>query len=290
MRRYTYSFLRLVCRLNRLNYPRFIIQTKLPPIPKDFGIFQDIYGVKYADYPSGNDHVAKALFYFGAFDPWIVRTMKLLSGSGSIVCDVGANLGDTSLPLSRHVGNNGMVYCFEPLPENLKRLRNNISVNRYTNLSVCPFALTESRRPIIIEEISGQPGMAQIVPTPTAGRTFQVDGLSLDEWMESNNVRAIDVCKLDVQGHELNVMQGASRALQTKALHSVIFEHEGNVSTDEPIFSYFIANDYVIFRIENRLFTNVYSLMSSMPQARRTRDFVAVPRQSKLHCRLGERR
>lgn len=176
----TTHLLRAACSLNRLNYPRFIIQTKLPSVPDDYGPFRDVHGVTYSDYPAGNDHVTKALFWFGAFDPWVVRTMKLLSGEGAIVCDVGANLGDSALPLSRHVGSSGRVICFEPLPANVSRLDANILSNGFQNVTLAPIALTETVCSLRMETFDGQPGMAQITEVPNHGDTVEIRGLPYD--------------------------------------------------------------------------------------------------------------
>lgn len=270
------NIIRAICNLNRLNYPRFIIQTKLPEVPANYGTFRDIYGVKFAAYPPGNDHVTKALFWFGAFDPWVVRTMKRLSGTGSVVCDVGANLGDTALPLAEHVGPSGKVFCFEPLPDNVQCLRANIDANRFNQVVLCPLALTEVKCELDIEIIEGQPGMSQVANEQTVGQVVKVAGIPFDDWAAENKVENVAVCKIDVQGHELNVLAGMSRMIAEKRMQSFVFEHEGAVTPDEEIFQFFFKQGYNIYRIENRWFTNVYTRFGDSPRARRTRDFVAV--------------
>jgi len=286
MKRLTTNILRAVCGLNRLNYPRFIIQTKLPPVPSDHGSFKGDHGVVYAAYPAGNDHVTKALFWFGGFDPWVVRTMKLLSGKGEIVCDVGANLGDTALPLSRHVGLEGRVLCFEPLPANVERLSANIQANDFSNVTLVPVALTETTCEMEMEIFDGQPGMAQIAEGPPSGRTIKISGIPFDDWAEANGVGTISVCKIDVQGHELSVLHGMQHRISTRRIRSFVFEHEGAISTDDPVLAFLLANDYRIYRIENRWFTNAYARLEESPKARRTRDFVAVLVNDPLEERL----
>jgi FkbM family methyltransferase len=268
--------LRAICRLNRLNYPRFAIQTRLPDVPENYGPITDSHNVRYVDYPAGNDHVTKALFWFGGFDPWVVRTMRLLTKPGGTVCDVGANLGDTSLPLASRVGPNGKVFCFEPLPENITRLRANQSANGFSQVVICPFALTSSPCTLEIEIIEGQPGMSGVTNGQTAGKTVQVPGIPFDQWADENGVSTVDVCKIDVQGHELEVLEGMRESIKSKRITSFIIEHEGTVSNDEPVFAFLTRNGYSIYRIENRYFSNAYSLLEEPKRARRTRDFVAV--------------
>lgn len=270
------NLIRAFGRLNRLNYPRFAIQRRLPAVPVGYGAFKDIYGVKYTGYPSGNDHVTKAMFWFGAFDPWVVRTMKLLSGPGATVCDVGANLGDTSLPLADHVGPKGKVICFEPLPENISRLKANIDENGFSQVILCPMALTDKYTELQLEIVEGQPGMAQITDAPSASRIVSIKGIPFDDWAAENGIGEVAVCKIDVQGHELSVLGGMTRMIREKKMLAFVFEHEGKVDPSEEIFQFFIKNGYNVYRIENRWFTNVYAKLGETPRARRTFDFVAV--------------
>jgi FkbM family methyltransferase len=270
------NLMRACCRLNRLNYPRFAIQRRLPGVPDAYGAFKDIYDVRYTGYPPGHDHVTKAMFWFGAFDPWVVRTMKLLSGPGSTVCDVGANLGDTALPLANHVGPKGKVICFEPLPENIGRLEANIAANGFSQVILCPLALTDTHCELQLEIIEGQPGMTQIAHEGSEAKLVSITGIPFDDWAAENGIEEVAVCKIDVQGHELSVLAGMNRVISEGKMLSFIFEHEGAVDPSEDIFQFFIKNGYNIYRIENRWFTNVYARVGGNPRARRTFDFVAV--------------
>src|SRR3990172_6973241 len=61
---------------------------------------------------------------------------------GDVVYDIGANIGIFTLLASRRVGSSGHVYPFEPLPDNLIRLRTVIAVNHLENVTIAPYAVS----------------------------------------------------------------------------------------------------------------------------------------------------
>jgi hypothetical protein len=60
------------------------------------------------------------------------------------VYDLGANVGFYRLLASVLVGAHGHVFCFEPLPANVAVLKRHIEINRLTNCTVLPFAVSAS--------------------------------------------------------------------------------------------------------------------------------------------------
>src|SRR5258708_36598071 len=63
--------------------------------------------------------------------------MKRTIKSGMTVIDVGANIGYFSALASGLVGNTGQVHAFEPIPQNVSRLRQNLSAFRWARLYPC---------------------------------------------------------------------------------------------------------------------------------------------------------
>lgn len=63
--------------------------------------------------------------------------------AGDTVVDVGANIGSFTVSVSRRIGD-GRVYSFEPEAENLALLKKNLEVNTCGNVTVFPFALSDT--------------------------------------------------------------------------------------------------------------------------------------------------
>jgi FkbM family methyltransferase len=150
---------------------------------------------------------------------------------GMTVLDVGANVGELTILFSRFVGPRGRVYAFEPSGSTFERLRRvceaaapevsleNVAVGdrdgtatlydhgeRYSELN------SLADRPLHQHGIHTEP-VAESVPL-----------LRLDTFCEARGVERVDLLKVDVEGAELQVLQGARRLLSEKRVRCVIFE------------------------------------------------------------------
>ncbi len=131
---------------------------------------------------------------------------------GMTVYDVGAHAGFYTLAFSRLVGETGHVYAFEPLPENANNLLRHISLNRLCNVSVLPVSVSDR------DGISG----FEIAPSNSMGAISQNEALlriptvSLDNLISDHGLPEPDLIKMDVEGAESSVLEGARTLLGKK--------------------------------------------------------------------------
>lgn len=125
---------------------------------------------------------------------------------GMRIFDIGANAGFYTLAFSRLVGANGHVWAFEPLPENIRNLRRHVELNALRNVTVVDVA------------ISDRSGSAQFqrAPSNSMGRLAEQGGITvqtvtLDDFCEQTG--GPDLIKMDVEGAESVVLEGARRTL-----------------------------------------------------------------------------
>jgi FkbM family methyltransferase len=139
---------------------------------------------------------------------------------GMTVFDVGANVGLYSLLAARAVGPSGRVYGFEPTPETFKRLCDNIALNGFDWIIPQQAAVYSAagKQTLHIDNVSvtnslfGNPGA--VSPFAQGARTsLDVETITLDEFVERNQVASVGAIKIDVEGAELHVMQGANKLL-----------------------------------------------------------------------------
>ena len=152
---------------------------------------------------------------------------RCLSGKRGIAFDVGANVGAfTCLIASR----GHSVHSFEPIPETFCRLKNNVRSNgllgrcRLNCLAVgherglVTFHIQEdspatNRMAMSGERLSTKPMNEQVVAT-----------IDLDGYCQSQNVESIDFVKIDVEGMEPYVLQGARALLQERRIAAAMIE------------------------------------------------------------------
>ena len=91
----------------------------------------------------GKKGLALAVSHYDEYEESEAKIMEEKIKVGSIVVDVGANIGLHTLNMARIVGNTGQVFAFEPDPSNFKILRKNVKIN---NLSKYNFRRKSSRR------------------------------------------------------------------------------------------------------------------------------------------------
>lgn len=127
---------------------------------------------------------------------------------GSIVFDLGAHVGFHSLLASVLVGSQGKVYAFEPMPKNLSYLKEHIRINGITNITVIDAAVSDSSGIAYFQEnrCSFQGHLASV-------GNIEVKTVSLDEIISQGEIPNPDYIKIDVEGAELQVLNGAKNLL-----------------------------------------------------------------------------
>lgn len=123
---------------------------------------------------------------------------------GASVVDIGANIGYYALMFSHLVGRHGRIICIEPEPNNLIELVRNVESNKLENVEVFPVAVGNTK---------GSIGLSSGVSARVADRgdeEIRVDVLPLGEVIRE---RAVDFIKIDVEGFEGQVLDGAEDVL-----------------------------------------------------------------------------
>ena len=130
---------------------------------------------------------------------------------GDLVIDAGANIGVITGQLANKVGSDGRVHAFEPLPRNISRLERLGNDNGLTQVIVHPVALGAAAGSAELR-LSGVGGGAYASFTATwinEGR-LEVEVRTIDEELQG---LAPSFIKIDVEGFEYQVLQGASETL-----------------------------------------------------------------------------
>jgi FkbM family methyltransferase len=125
--------------------------------------------------------------------------------SRTVAFDIGANVGLYSLLLSRHCGT---VFSFEPWPRNIRYLVETMEINRIKNVIVVPCAVAKEC------ELRGFKAGLDCQTGQLSEKGAQpVATISCDSFVERFSVIP-SVIKIDVEGAEWHVLQGADRLLR----------------------------------------------------------------------------
>jgi len=193
---------------------------------------------------------------------WIFKKMNI---DDLLIFDVGANIGEETFHYHKAFPN-AIVYSFEPYPETAEKLKNTVG---HKNILVFQLGVAEDpgERKLNINTNSD---VNSFYKRPTNCRSyFPTDGeyideikvptVSLDQFVQDNDLAKINILKIDVEGGELAVLNGAHELLSHSKI-DVIFLEIGFVQRfeDEPyftqIFSFLRGFGYTVY--------NLYELVS----------------------------
>ncbi len=147
------------------------------------------------------------IYYSGAFEPATVETLRQFLRSGGVALDVGANIGYITLVLRDCVGPEGKVVSFEPLTQNYVRLRDNIALNRYENVTAVHAGLGDR---------AGRMSVSLHPACRLDGRSLPPENVAivtLDDYLAEYPIERLDLMKVDTDGAEEHVLRGAAKTL-----------------------------------------------------------------------------
>jgi FkbM family methyltransferase len=137
---------------------------------------------------------------------------------GSVVIDVGANLGEWTVPFARKVGPAGRVLAIEPAPRSAAALESTLAVNalRHAEIARCAIGdhdgIAQFAVPVVTSARTDT-GTARIGPACAGHEVLQVPLRSLDSLAAERDLARLDLIKIDVEGHERRVLDGAAAIL-----------------------------------------------------------------------------
>lgn len=136
---------------------------------------------------------------------------------GDVVLDVGGCWGDTALYFAELVGPAGKVYTFEFDPESLHVLRMNLSLNPHLaeRIEIVELAIWDRPGESLPYVPAGR--MTSLAADEEASDAPRVTTTTLDDFVAERSIRQIGFIKLDVEGAELNVIEGGWRTLRELA-------------------------------------------------------------------------
>ncbi len=145
----------------------------------------------------------------GTYEKDKLAQVVTLLPRGGVFYDVGAQAGYHTVLAAKRAGAVGAVYAFEPLPRNQSYLRRNLELNGIRNTTMVPAAVSDRDG-----ELCFDPGPGFMAGHLSEdGDGFRVKAVSLDYWQQTEQARTPDLVKIDVEGAELSVLQGARRLI-----------------------------------------------------------------------------
>jgi FkbM family methyltransferase len=201
-----------------------------------------------------------------AHDRVVLRAMQRLIRPGDVVLDVGAHVGEISVPAARLCGAQGKVYAFEPVEESCARFMENAALNGCENILLQRTAAGERTGTVTMNVFPaaysawsgrGEPVYANNGVPVAKSRRVEVPCTTLDEFCAAQGIARISFLKVDVEGYERDVFHGAERLLKERKIDSICFEIsqiplQGAGRTAREVFETLETAGYAAYRFEER--------------------------------------
>ena len=148
---------------------------------------------------------------------------------GMVFFDVGANYGSVSLHAGLKVGPSGQVHAFEPVPALVERLRAHVERNRLQEvIRIHPLALSNATGKNAIhcaDDGLNNQGLASLMSMNLPNfMTVKIDTITLDDFVRTQNLKRIDLIKVDIEGAEPLFLQGGKQILTSAAAPDLLME------------------------------------------------------------------
>jgi len=219
-----------------------------------------------------------SLFIFGSYQKDVLGTKHIKNTKNWVVFDVGANIGAMALYYANLALPQGHIYAFEPTDYAFEKLKKNVSLNPKlenimtlektfiseqekveSNLEVYSSWKVDQKGENTHPTHGGTAKMASFTPTTT-----------LDKYVDRNSIRQVDLIKIDTDGYELEVLQGAKEMIIRFRPH-ITFEvglyllDERGISFEQYI-QFFSKLNYSLISLKSGKIVDSLSYRKQIPQ------------------------
>jgi FkbM family methyltransferase len=209
------------------------------------------FKIKHYGYEIENE-----IFWAGLTNGWEKESIKLwmkLCETSEIIFDIGANTGVYSL-IAKTVNPNAKVYAFEPVSRVFAKLKENIALNNFDIIPIQKAVSNTDGTAIIYDTYSEHIYSVTVNKNLCSPETkvieTQIDTVTLNSFIRQNNIKKVDLMKIDVETHEPEVLQGFSYYLfQFKP--TMLIEILNN-EVGEKVNNIIQGLDYLYFNIDEK--------------------------------------
>ncbi|MEP6021546.1 MAG: FkbM family methyltransferase [Paracoccaceae bacterium] len=227
--------------------------------------------------PAG-DYVGRSMRFVGDLDPKVSWVVDRVLNSGDIALDIGSNLGLVSLRMAARVGPSGQVHAFDPQPRMQAYFRRTLDLNPDLPITLHPIGLGPESTTLELAiplNNSGSASLSTQFENLPGTETVQVPVEPLDNYAQTAGITQVKMIKMDVEGFEAQVLQGAHTFLgQTRPAVILLEENAPDPETGlSPALELLQARDYTLYTLPRALWS---VRLATLSEHATTHDYVAV--------------
>lgn len=196
-------------------------------------------------------YIGRSLIEYGEFSEGECTLLTRILRPGSIAIEAGANMGAMTVPMAKQVGDNGLIYAFEPQMSVFQQLCANLALNDLMNVQAFQAGCGDRAETL-----------ALVRPNPARENNF--GGFSLNRLRAEQGIDVpvhrldalldpprLQLLKADVEGMELQVVRGAAGLI---ARYRPVLYLETSEDHSQALFNDLLGRDYQLFWHQPRMF------------------------------------
>jgi len=201
---------------------------------------------------NNDDLVINSIMWTGSYEASSLSIWARLSSEVHVILDIGAYTGIYGFVAARR-NPQCRIICFEPLGINFLRIRENISLNAFNNITVLPMAVSDRDGEIDLHVYSSGNYLTSgsSIKHDTTKHTVvrkRVQSISIDKFVQLNAIQRIDIVKIDVEGSVREVLTGMKKTVSTYKPDFII-EVLHDIELARHLTEYFRSLGYNFFEI-----------------------------------------
>ncbi len=233
---------------------RFVFWNFSKSFKRDF--HYKVWGYKFKFWIQSHQSYWLFKNYIMDYDEFVF--IEKLSRKGDVIFDIGANIGVYSMWFDKSIKGEGRIFSFEPDSNNLKKFQYNLKLNNNVNaIKLYDCAVSNSKG--FIEFFSGLDEQSSIsFATDQDYNSTKVETISIDDFCNENAISIINYLKIDVEGAEYLVLEGANGMLSNQAIKIIQLELNDHISNFnfkiEDVVKMMELKGYKLYRLQDKLY------------------------------------
>lgn len=163
------------------------------------------------------EYLQAHLFVFGDYELPTIRFLRSVLKPGSVCLDVGAQMGYLSLAMATAADRRTVVHSFEPESNNAARLRENVALNSLSNITLHQTAVSTvdgSLKLYLSNDRNAGTHSTVFIESNVSSEFVEIPSITLESFAREKRLSSIDLIKIDVEGAEIDVINGALTVLK----------------------------------------------------------------------------
>lgn len=229
----------------------------LIPKPRKKTIVKTLHGFEIYVNPLKDKGVERSIYYTGTYEKGTLFILENIIKKGDVFADIGANIGLMTVLASLVVKDTGKVFAFEPNPNTLALLKENLKLSNVTNVEVSNYAIgSKSETSKIYDYWDAGRGSASLIKPDVITSSYEINTISLSDFFQNYNNK-ITLLKFDIEGYEVEALKGADKLIK-EMFPMLIIEcsnHRTNKNSEESnistIYKYIKSlNKYRLYKLK----------------------------------------